>query len=205
MKKTKDYIISVLLILTSLLLITVLPTDAEAQIYTDTVRLHILANSDSEADQQLKFKIRDRVLEKYSSELMEYSSAEEAKARVADYLGQIESDVEDWIAEEGYSYCARVTLTEEWYDTRSYKDFTLPCGRYTSLRILIGDAEGQNWWCVMYPPLCLDMATEKAPSDDAYINLTDDETRLVTSSGYSIRFKFLELISGVVEYFTKNG
>ncbi len=205
MKKTKDYIISVLLILTSLLLITVLPTDAEAQIYTDTVRLHILANSDSEGDQQLKLKIRDRVLEKYSSELMKYSSAEEAKARVADYLEQIESDVEDWIAEEGYSYSARVTLTEEWYDTRSYKDFTLPCGRYTSLRILIGDAEGQNWWCVMYPPLCLDMATEQAPSDDAYINLTDDETRLVTSSGYSIRFKFLELISGVVEYFTKNG
>lgn len=205
MKKSKDYIITVIILLASLMLITVLPTEAEAKIYSDTVRLHILANSDSEEDQRLKLGIRDKVLEKYSSRLAGYSSSDEAKAHAAEYIEEIEKDVAAWIREAGYSYSAEVTLTEEWYDTRSYGEVTLPSGRYTSLRILIGKAEGKNWWCVMYPPLCLDIATENAPSDDAYINFTDEETRLVTSSGYNIKFKLLELISGAVEYFSKNG
>ncbi len=205
MKNNKDYIITVIILLVSLMLITILPTEAEAEIYDDTVRLHILANSDSEEDQQLKLKIRDKVLEKYSSKLAGYSSADEAKEHAAEYIEEIEEDVTAWIREAGSSYSAEVTLTEEWYDTRSYGDVTLPSGRYTSLRILIGSAEGKNWWCVMYPPLCLDIATESAPSDDAYINFTNEETRLVTSSGYNIKFKLLELISGAVEYFSKNG
>ena len=204
MKRTKDYILSVIIILAAVLVCAVLPTDLEAEIYDDAVRLHVLANSNSEEDQRLKLNIRDRVLEKYSLALSDFDSADEVRAEVGKHLEAIEEDVCKWINEAGYTYTASVTLTEEWYDTRSYGDFTLPRGRYTSLRILLGEAEGENWWCVMYPPLCLDIATEEAPEDDAYMNLTDDEIRLVSGSGYNVRFKFLELLSGVVEHFTKN-
>jgi len=179
----------------ALMLAMVMPTEAEAMIYEDTLRLHILAPSDSKEDQALKLEIRDRVLCEYGERLSEcedIASAEETAKRL---LSDIERDVSAWIKEEGYSYGATVTLTEEWYDTREYDGFTLPKGIYTSLRIIIGEGEGKNWWCIMYPPLCLDVATEKAPADDALLDYTGEETRLIKSGKYNIKFKLLEIFS----------
>lgn len=186
-----------LLILCVTLIIAVIPTEAEGAIYEDTVRLHILANSDSEEDQALKLKIRDEILSEFSGELDGFDSTEEAKARISALLPQIESFAEEKARELGYSYKVSATLSEEWYDTREYDSFTLPKGYYTSLRVIIGDGEGKNWWCVMYPPLCLDIATENAPKDDAVKKYNENEFVLISKNGYNAKFKVLELVSSI--------
>ena len=191
-----------LLTLVLTLTVAILPTDKDAAIYDDTLRLHILANSDSEVDQAVKYKIRDRILEKYGKTLKESESFEDAEARIEGIIPEIESDVDTWLKEAGYSYTSEVTLSVEWYDTREYDDFALPKGYYTSLRVMLGDADGQNWWCVMYPPLCLDVATEDAPKDDAVSGYTREEYLLVSDEGYNIKFKILEVFS---DAFSKNG
>ncbi len=198
----KRIVSAILTTLLATLLLAVLPTEAEAEIYGDTLRLHILANSDSEHDQELKLKIRDKLLIKYGAILKEKASFEEAEGYAALLLPQIEEDVELWVSELGYSYNAKATLSEEWYDTREYEDFTLPSGYYKSLRIIIGDGDGKNWWCVMYPPLCMDIATERAPSDDGVIDYTSEELNLIKSGKYNIKFKILEVVSSI---FAKNG
>ena len=184
------------------MLLCVLPTEAEGEIYEDTLRLHILANSDSKEDQALKIELRDRLLAKYGSMLKAGGSIAEAKESVEALLPEIEMDVEEWIRELGQDYSATATLSREWYDTREYEDFTLPCGYYNSLRIIIGEGEGKNWWCVMYPPLCLDMATEPAPADDGIIDYSKEEISLIKNGKYQVKFKILEDLSRV---FAKNG
>ncbi len=179
------------------MIIAVIPTDAEGAIYEDTVRLHILANSDSEEDQALKLKIRDDILREFSSSLSCTDSTEEAKTKINTLLPEIEAFARNRIREYGYGYDVKATLTREWYDTREYEDFTLPKGYYTSLRIIIGEGSGQNWWCVMFPPLCLDMATESAPRDDGIKKYSDSEITLISGNGYRAKFKILELVSGI--------
>ena len=202
MLKAMKLLSNTLLTLVLTLTVAILPTDKDAAIYDDTLRLHILANSDSEVDQAVKYEIRDRILEKYGKTLKESESFEDAEARIKGIRPEIESDVDTWLKEAGYSYTSEVTLSVEWYDTREYDDFALPKGYYTSLRVMLGDADGQNWWCVMYPPLCLDVATEDAPKDDAVSGYTREEYLLVSDEGYNIKFKILEVFS---DAFSKNG
>ena len=177
------------------LFIAAMPTDADADIYDDTVRLHIIANSDSDKDQKLKLDIRDKLLVKYSDELKGYKDKKDAQEAISSKLDSITQDVNKWLYEDGFSYSAKVTLGTEWYDTREYEDFTLPCGYYTSLRIMLGKAEGKNWWCVMYPPMCLDLATEPADKDDLIFNYTDEEMHLISSKKYNYKLKVLEIFS----------
>ena len=184
------------------LIATLVPTEKDAAIYEDTLRLHILASSDEGRDQELKYKIRDRLLEKYATSLSSYDSADGAKKHVALLADEIERDVDMWAAECGFDYGCEVSVGVEWYDTREYEDFTLPRGYYTSLRVMLGDAEGQNWWCVMYPPLCLDIATEDAPRDDAIAGYTKEEYALISEDGYQVKLKILEVFS---DAFSKNG
>ena len=190
-----DVIKWVLTMLIVAMVIGVLPTDAEGEIYDDTLRLHILANSDKSEDQALKLEIRDRVLKKYGELLKTGSSITEAKKSVEGLLPEIERDAKVWINELGYDYDAKATLGVEWYETREYDDFTLPAGYYSSLRIIIGEGAGQNWWCVMYPPLCIEMASESAPADDGVIDYSKEEIDLITSGKYQVKFKILEELS----------
>ena len=198
--KTTVYYSLVLLMVTMML--ALFPTDAEAKIYEDTIRLHILANSDLENDQALKLEIRDRILLKYGDILSDANSLGEAKEITEELLEEIRIDAESWLKELGYTYSVKATLTEEWYETREYESFTLPCGYYTSLRIIIGEGEGKNWWCVMYPPLCMDIASENAPADDGIIDYSKEELTLIKSGKYNVKFKILEDLSRV---FAKNG
>ena len=191
----KSIVFPALSILLATLIFAVMPTEAEGAVYEDTVRLHILANSDSEEDQALKLLIRDEILCEFSDELSKCDSADGARTSLATRIPEIEEFVCQRLRELGYDYACRVTLTEEWYDTRVYEDFTLPKGKYTSLRVIIGEGDGQNWWCVMYPPLCLDIATENAPADDAVKKYSDEEFRLVSKKGYNVKFKILEVVS----------
>ena len=181
------------------MVIGVMPTDAEGEIYDDTLRLHILANSDQSKDQKLKLEIRDRILLKYGKMLKGGESITEAKESVEQLLPEIEEDARVWIGELGYNYNVKASLSVEWYETREYEDFTLPAGYYSSLRIIIGEGKGQNWWCVMYPPLCMEMASESAPRDDGVIDYSKEEIRLITSGKYQVKFKILEELSRAFE------
>ena len=176
------------------LVLAVLPTEAEAKIYEDTVRLHILANSDSEYDQNLKLNIRDDILLTYRDTLRNIDR--ENLSCFSEYTEEIEEYVNKRLQEYGAPYGATVTLSKEWYDTRDYEKFTLPCGTYLSLVVHLGRSEGKNWWCVMYPPLCLELATD-APADDAFSEYTDAEVGLIQGGKYNVKFKTLELFSSI--------
>ncbi len=179
----------VVLLLFLTLIIAVIPTDGDAEIYADTLRLHILANSDEQFDQELKLSVRDKILEKYGSILSRSASIEEAEQIAREHTSDIKEDVDTWVREAGYNYESEIVIGREWYDTREYENFTLPAGYYTSMRVLLGEGEGKNWWCVMYPPLCLDAATE--PIRSGY---TVNEETLI-SGKYVVKFKILEMLS----------
>ena len=185
----KKILLPIIMILASTLFIAVMPTDAEAAIYEDTVRLHILANSNSTEDQALKLALRDSILDRYGKTLSAFESIEDAERELSDTLVDIEAFADSKIKELGYDYKTDVTLTNEWYETRQYESFSLPCGYYSSLKIVIGEGAGENWWCVMYPPLCLDAATSSKSYSDA--------EELLISKKYNVKFKVLELISEI--------
>ena len=152
-----------LVIFTSLVLIvcalcSFLPVADEAEIYENTVRLHVLANSDTEHDQSVKLYVRDAVLDEVAALMKDAATVEEAEAAINAHIGDIREKAKAALAEIGEDTTVNVTLTEEYYPTREYDGFRLPAGNYTSLRILIGKAEGKNWWCVLYPELCTSAA-----------------------------------------------
>ena len=198
----KGFILTVTMLLSITLIIAAIPTESEASIYEDTVRLHILARSDGEEDQATKLLIRDKILEKYSTNLSGYESADEAADALIKLSQSIEDDVNLWLTEIGCDYTASVVIGEEWYEAREYDGFTLPAGIYTSLRIMLGGGEGKNWWCVMFPPMCLDIACEGSSSVGKY---TDSEIKLISGGGYNVKFKILELASGAVKKLFGNG
>ncbi len=179
----------------------VLPIHGEEKIYESVVRLHVLANSDSEADQALKLKVRDEILAYTSPKVIDSSSREEAIEILQGELDNIKKIAKEVVKSEGYEYSVDVTLTLEDYPTRNYESMSFPSGEYVSLRVLIGKAEGQNWWCVLFPPLCLSAASEKAENEDAFIavGLNSDQYKIITetnSTKYYLRFKILEAIKG---------
>ena len=202
MKNFKDFLLNVCLILGIAVIIAAMPTEKESAIYEDTLRLHILASSDSDEDQRVKYQIRDLLLKKYGKQLSSFESTEDAERELNEMRDEIRQDVDGWLADAGKNYGCEVDIGVEWYDTRVYDEFTLPKGYYTSLRVMLGEADGQNWWCVMYPPLCLDIATENAPRDDALLGYTKEEYSLITSDGYNVKFKILEVFS---DAFSKKG
>lgn len=179
----------------------VLPIHGEEKIYESVVRLHVLANSDSEADQALKLKVRDEILAYTSPKVIDSSNREEAIEILQGELDNIKKIAKEVVKSEGYEYSVDVTLTLEDYPTRNYESMSFPSGEYVSLRVLIGKAEGQNWWCVLFPPLCLSAASEKAENEDAFIavGLNSDQYKIITetnSTKYYLRFKILEAIKG---------
>lgn len=180
--------VAVICLLLATLLLAALPVRGEEEIYSDVIRLHIIAASDTEEDQALKLAVRDAVLGVYGSALTSYPDRDSAAEAARELLPGIRSLAEQTLREAGCDKPVSVTLTEEEYPTRDYETFSLPAGRYLSLRVLIGEAEGHNWWCVLYPPLCLDTATEGEL-------LSDAEWGLLTENGgghYQVRFKLLE-------------
>lgn len=205
MEKCKSAVSVAAVILALVLVIAVVPTDRDAAVYNDTIRLHILANSDKTEDQTLKLAIRDKLIAKYSDVLKGAQSKDEAAREIGRLSGAIKKDVDAWINEAGYPYESRIELLTEWYDRREYDGFALPEGYYTSLQIMLGEANGQNWWCVMYPPLCLDIATEDAPADDALLGYNDVTATLITNGRYTVRFKLLEIASEIFSGGKKRG
>lgn len=131
------------------------------QIRQEVLRLHILANSDSDADQALKLRVRDAVLDATGSLFSAAGTLEEAQAAAEENLPAIEAVARRVLEEEGCSYPVKAELTRMYFNTREYgEDTTLPAGEYQALRLSIGEAKGKNWWCVMFPPICIPAAAE---------------------------------------------
>lgn len=153
------------------------------------LRLHVLANSDTAEDQELKLYVRNRILTESAGMLDDVTAREEAEQVVAQNLPRLEAAAADEIRQRGYDYSVGVGLETIYFPTRRYEQVTLPAGTYNALRVTIGQAEGKNWWCVMFPPMCLPAAQEKEELDDV---LNPQQMDIVTGE-YEIRFKSLEL------------
>lgn len=160
------------------------------EIRSSVVRLHVLANSDSGEDQALKLKVRDAVLAASEGMLTGIADTDTALRRVEERLPLIRRAAEECVAREGYAYPVSVKLEESYFTTRTYGTVTLPAGRYAALRVEIGEGAGQNWWCVVFPPLCLGTATDRTELEDvldpAACRVAEEAPR------YRIRFKLVE-------------
>lgn len=155
------------------------------------VRLHVVADGDSTEQQTLKLAVRDAVLELTQPALEGVSERGEAEQRLTALLPEIEDAARKTIRLTGQELPVTVSLEPEDFPTREYDTFALPAGTYLSLRVAIGSGQGQNWWCVVFPPLCTAASVEELAETDA---LSDDDRRFVTRDGtrYVIRFKLVE-------------
>lgn len=164
------------------------------------LRLHILANSDSESDQALKLKVRDAILEISPEIFGDTSSKQEAIKRAKADLPEIIAEAERVIRAEGYNYSVRAEVVNDKFNTRIYENFTLPAGDYDAVRIIIGSGSGHNWWCVMFPALCL----PSAEGNELQNELPDSEKCIVdnneNSNGYEIRFGVVEVVSSFSDW-----
>lgn len=160
------------------------------------LRMHVIANSDSEADQALKLKVRDAVLTA-GKEIFDGSvTADEAEEKITPHIEDLRQTALQVIKNEGYNYDVKVTVQKEYFATRTYDNsVTLPAGYYTAVKVIIGEGAGQNWWCVMFPPMCLPAADAECGISDV---LTDEETEIVTNtSKYQFKFKIVEIFESI--------
>ena len=173
----------------------------QQQLSDKVLRLHVLANSDSEADQALKRKVRDSVLETASAILAGCPDRETAEQRLSAALPEIEDAARARIAAEGGKQTVTAELRPTVFPTREYEDFTLPAGEYLALRVVLGEGEGHNWWCVVFPPLCAETTSSLSQTAMA-AGLTEEEVALITESdGYQLKFKAVELWEKLMAYF----
>ncbi|MFZ5351250.1 MAG: stage II sporulation protein R [Bacillota bacterium] len=174
-----------------------------ADVPSKLIRLHVVANSDSPEDQELKRKVRDEVIDRVSPRFESLKSIEEVKQLIADSLSEIESIAQEVIVKNGKSYSVKAELGDFDFPTKQYGSLTLPAGTYQALNIKIGNAEGNNWWCVMFPPLCfIDIAHGVVPQETMSRlreSLTDEEYELLLSAEteqeipVKLKFKILEI------------
>lgn len=160
------------------------------EIRSDVIRLHILANSDKTYDQELKLKVRDAVLKEGADIFSGNITKAEALKSISKQRNRLKKIAEKTIKENGYNYNVTIKLENEYFETRSYGEVTMPAGKYMAVRIIIGKGEGKNWWCVMFPPLCL-----PAAKGDTYVDTYFDKTEVKVVKAqpeYEPRFKIVE-------------
>lgn len=157
-------------------------------------RLHILANSDSAEDQQLKLKVRDEILKKGETVFAFSNSLEETIELCKNNIALFQQTAEQCLKDNDSDYDVKVYVDKEYFNTREYDEITLPSGIYNALKIEIGQGKGHNWWCVMFPAICLSSVTD----DELNKYLSEDEQKLVNSdSKYEVRFKIVEIYEKV--------
>lgn len=156
------------------------------------LRMHVIANSDSKEDQELKLKVRDAVLLK-GKEIFDGSvTADEAVEKITPHIDSLEKTAKEVIKNEGFDYDVDVTVQKEYFKTRTYDNsVTLPAGYYTAVKVVIGEGTGKNWWCIMFPPMCLPAAEAECNVDDL---LNYDENKIVSNGEkYKFKFKIVEI------------
>ena len=179
------------------LLCSILGIYGQAQGVRDSVvRLHVLANSDSTADQTLKLQVRDAVTEAAADWPLEVENADQAAALARERLPQIQAVAQQTVAAAGYNYPVTVTLDDIYFTTRQYDTVTLPAGIYRAVQVTIGEGKGQNWWCVMYPPLCVGGATG---GPESFNSAQQDYVQGGTK--YRVRFWLVEWVETFLQMF----
>lgn len=172
-----------------------IPTSEDAEIYENVIRLHVIANSDTEEDQSVKLSIRDAVLSRIGEIAEGASDAGEAEAAIAENIREIRDIARAELLSLGRDEDVTVSITREEYPTKDYGELSLPAGRYTSLKIEIGAGEGQNWWCVLYPTICTSSA--KAGYVLKQTGFSPEQIKILTDGEkpvYKIKFKILEIL-----------
>lgn len=165
--------------------------DRQCDTIRDSVlRLHIIAASDSEEDQQIKLLLRDEILKKGNEIFSESKTKEDAEEKIRKHSLTLQKEAENYLESISYPATVSVTLGKSFFPTRKYESFTLPAGTYDALRVVIGRGEGKNWWCVMFPGLCLPAAQRTTNSFDGI--LTEKEQQIVTNEKYEIRLWLVE-------------
>lgn len=166
------------------------------------IRLHVVAASDSEEDQRLKLQVRDAVIENLQTEMNTFSDAAAAQEYLKEQLPQIKEIAEDVLETAGVEDAVTVTLGEECFPTRRYDTFSLPAGVYESLKITIGKGQGQNWWCVVFPSLCLPATSDGFADTAAGAGFPDSLAgALQNDGGYEIRFFLLDCLGWLENLF----
>ena len=167
---------------------------SESALAEQVLRLHVVANSDSDRDQALKLLVRDAVLAQAGGLLDGVSDQESAEQALTPHLDELARTAEEVLATEGCGDTVTVALADQWFPTKEYDGFSLPAGQYRALRVTIGEGRGRNWWCVVFPPLCLGSVTEESVEAVAGEALSDDQVALITGQdgGYVLKFRFIE-------------
>lgn len=162
------------------------------------LRMHVIANSDSDIDQELKLKVRDAVLAE-GKEIFDGSvTADDAKSKILPETERLRKAALSVIENEGFSYDVKITVGNEYFNTRTYDNsITLPAGYYTAVKVIIGEGKGHNWWCVMFPPMCLPAASKECEISDV---LQKDEVKIVEGGNkYKFKFKIVEIYEKISE------
>lgn len=170
------------------------------------LRLHIIANSDLDQDQALKLKVRDTILDYLNNSSVNLNNKSEAINFVNSHIDELRTLAEETISDEGFSYPVSLTITNCTFPTKKYGNISIPSGEYDALRIQIGNAAGQNWWCVLFPPLCfVDISSGVLPDNSKELlkdSLEDEEYELITadltnSESANLKFKIVELVENI--------
>ena len=170
----------------------------------NVIRLHVIANSDVEEDQAEKLEVRDAVLAYIQEEIAKLPSSEEAEVYIRERLAEIEEVANQVLAENGSDHIAKVKLGLQEFGKRIYETFSLPSGVYKSLQIEIGEAEGKNWWCVVFPGLCMPATNREFCDVAASAGFDGDMIETLDNAGdYKIRFFILDLWGKVENFFFK--
>lgn len=158
------------------------------------IRLHVIANSDTEEDQELKMKVKETIVTYLRGEMQDAVSVDEARQAIREHLPEIEEIAAEKMQAEGYDYTAEATLGESYFPVREYGDLTFPAGNYEALRVRLGKSAGHNWWCVMYPSLCfVDSVYQTVPDSSKERlkeTLTEEEYHSLLDSGENIRYSW---------------
>ncbi len=161
------------------------------EIRSEVLRLHVIANSDTSVDQNLKLRLRDFILQEGSDIFDGSVNVGNAVEKLEPRLTELEEAANAFVRQKGFDYNVKITLSNEYFTTRTYESVTLPAGKYLALRVVIGSGQGHNWWCVMFPPMCVPAADEKEKIENVF---TDKEIKLVESKPkYEPRFKIIEI------------
>lgn len=182
------------------ILYTMIPFSAEcSSVSNEVFRLHILANSDSDSDQNLKIKVRDAVLDYTKNIYKNADSITNAEKITDENLQKIADKAKKVVEGNGYNYSVKAQIKEMYFDTRYYGNITMPSGKYKALRITIGNGEGHNWWCVMYPCVCVGASTNYNSLKE---NTTDKEYSIMVNGDYKYQFKIVEIFQKICSFFS---
>lgn len=206
MKKSLCFLLCIIIVFIGALGVSNMKAQAaENDISNKIIRFHVIANSDSLNDQAVKLRVRDDVLSYLSPKLEKSNSLEESKKILTENIIQVKKIAIEQLRKSGYDYNVKIELSNENFPIKTYGNITLPQGKYQAYRIIIGSGKGQNWWCVMFPPLCFVDITKgsvsyKQTQKEMMKVLTPEEYSLVDNQNVGdikIKFKFLEIFNKI--------